>query len=77
MKKRLLTAAFFVGAWGAYCQVGIGTLTPNASSQLDIVSENKGVLIPRLNLSSTTDVATITQGNVSSLFVYNAATVMT
>ena len=29
-------------------QVGIGTLTPNASAQLDISSANKGLLIPRL-----------------------------
>ncbi len=71
MNKKLLTAAFFVGAWGAYSQVGIGTLTPNPSTQLDIVSENKGVLFPRVNLISTTDATTITQGNVSSLFVYN------
>ncbi|SFO01016.1 hypothetical protein SAMN05421741_11675, partial [Paenimyroides ummariense] len=75
MKKRLLTAAFFVGAWGAYSQVGIGTLTPNKSAQLDIVSQNSGVLFPRIKLTSSTDATTITQGNVNSIFVYNTTTV--
>ncbi|MEC5166647.1 hypothetical protein RCH18_002394 [Flavobacterium sp. PL11] len=31
-----------------HAQIGIGTITPNASSALDIVSETKGLLIPRL-----------------------------
>jgi len=30
-------------------QVGIGTITPDASAQLDVSSTNKGVLIPRMN----------------------------
>ena len=74
MKKRLLSAAFFVSTWGVYSQVGIGTLTPEASSQLDIVSHNKGVLLPRISLGSTTDTTTITQGNVNSLLVFNTNT---
>jgi len=34
-----------------YSQVGIGTTTPNNSSTLDIVSTNKGVLIPRMTVA--------------------------
>lgn len=52
MKRKLLTAAFFIGAWGAYSQVGIGTLDPSKSSQLDVSSTNKGILIPRVRLVS-------------------------
>ena len=80
MKKRLLTAAFFVGAWSAYSQVGIGTLTPNPSAQLDVVSkeQNKGVLIPRIPLKSTTDTSTVTgastNGYENSLLVFNTNT---
>ncbi|MEG1228815.1 MAG: hypothetical protein RSD71_08985, partial [Flavobacterium sp.] len=76
MKNTLLTTAFFVGVLSAYSQsqVGIGTRTPNASSQLEIVSNDKGVLFPRVSLTSTTDNTTITQGNVNSLFVYNSNT---
>lgn len=76
MKNKLLATAFFVGVLNAYSQsqVGIGTRTPNASSQLEIVSSDKGVLFPRLSLTSTTDNTTITQGNVNGLFVYNTNT---
>ena len=52
-------------------QVGIGTLYPDASAQLDLVSEDKGVLLPRVALNSLTDTLTITNGNVVSLMVYN------
>lgn len=54
-------------------QVGINTLTPNSSSILDIVSNNKGVLIPRVSLISSTDVTTI-QNPETSLIVYNLNT---
>ncbi len=47
MKKLLLFLAFisfFVGK----AQIGIGTNTPNVSSELDITSTKKGILIPRM-----------------------------
>ena len=71
MKNKLIFSAFFAGVLSAYSQsqVGIGTRTPNASSQLEIVSNNKGVLFPQVSLTSTTDNITITQGNVNSLFI--------
>ncbi|EDP95693.1 phage related tail fibre protein [Kordia algicida OT-1] len=55
-------------------QVGIGTTTPNSSSELEIVSNDKGILIPRIGLSSSSDSTTIGSGNVESLLVYNTAT---
>ncbi|MDM1497160.1 hypothetical protein HX063_17485, partial [Myroides odoratimimus] len=73
MKRKLLTAAFFVGAWTAYSQVGIGTQTPNLSSQLDLVANDKGVLFPRVALRSITDKETIVNGNVNSLLVFNTS----
>lgn len=72
MQKKLLTVAFILVAFtSTYSQVGIGTQTPNESSQLDIVSNNKGVLIPRVSLTSLTDQTTIIGGNVNSLLVFN------
>ena len=56
-------------------QVGIGTPLPNASAQLDVVANNKGVLIPRLALLNSADAVTIEQGNVPSLLVYNTETI--
>lgn len=40
MKKNLLPLALLLIGTSAYSQVGIGTLTPNKSSQLDVVSTN-------------------------------------
>src|SRR5690606_24991062 len=74
MKRRLLAAAVLMGAWSAHSQVGIGTLMPNTSAQLDVVTNDKGVLLPRVALTSTTDETTITNGNVNSLLVYNTNT---
>ena len=54
-----------------YSQVGIGTALPDASSQLDVVSDNKGILIPRVRLRNLTDQTTIADGNVESLLVFN------
>ncbi|MGG5578682.1 hypothetical protein ACPDHL_15275, partial [Myroides sp. C15-4] len=71
MKKRwILLGAFCTGAI-SYAQVGIGTANPNPSSQLEITSDKRGVLIPRVELKSLTDNGTITNGNVESLLVYN------
>ena len=74
MKKLLPALLTLLGAYTASAQVGIGTSAPNASAQLEIVSSDKGVLLPQVRLTSTTDTATITTGNVQSLLVYNIAT---
>lgn len=44
--------------------------TPDISAMLDIVNSGKGLLIPRVSLSSSTDAATISSPAVS-LLVYN------
>ncbi|HAO46592.1 MAG TPA: hypothetical protein DCQ97_06675 [Chitinophagaceae bacterium] len=48
--------------------------TANPSSILDVSSSNKGMLIPRVALTGTSDVATIASP-ATSLLVYNTATV--
>jgi trimeric autotransporter adhesin len=55
--------------------VGIGTNTPNASAILEIRSNTKGLLIPRVPLISETDVATITNPAIS-LLIYNTNTML-
>jgi len=48
MKKILITISMALISAVAYSQsVGIGTTSPNTNSTLDIVSTNKGLLIPR------------------------------
>ncbi|WP_286391704.1 hypothetical protein [Myroides marinus] len=74
MKKRLLPVALLFGTLAANAQVGIGTATPNKSAELLIESSNRGLLIPNVALTSTTDKNTITSGNVQSLMVYATKT---
>ncbi|MGQ8870381.1 hypothetical protein ACUTSE_16865, partial [Myroides sp. TSA_177.3] len=78
MKKKITTLAFFIAIWGAYSQTGIGTRVPNVSSELDVVSNDKGILIPRVALTSTQDIKTITgndgNGYENSLLVFNTLT---
>ncbi|MFC5871841.1 C-type lectin domain-containing protein [Chryseobacterium arachidis] len=63
----------FCGISSLYSQVGIGTANPNPSTALDIVSQNRGFLGPRIALTSRTDNATIpTPAN--GILVYNLTT---
>ncbi len=71
MRKKLLVI-FFLGLSSlVYGQMGIGTLHPNESAELEVKSADKGILIPRIKLKSLADQTTITNGNVESLLVYN------
>lgn len=80
-KKKLLIkyiialCIFFLACGVLFAQVGVGTPLPDASAQLDVVANNKGVLIPRIALTGSTDESTITNGNILSLLVFNTATV--
>ncbi len=66
-----LASMLFLGALGTTAQnVGIGITTPDASARLDITAPNKGLLIPRVALTSLTDAVTIT-APANSLLVYN------
>jgi hypothetical protein len=52
--------------------VGIGTSTPDTSAALDITSTNKGLLVPRVALTSSTDATTISSP-ATGLIIYNTA----
>ena len=75
MKTKLLfLIAMVASSVSLFSQVGINTTTPNPSSILDIVSTNKGLLIPRVSLTGNTDVATI-PNPANGLLIYNLADV--
>jgi hypothetical protein len=65
----LQTAVLFSFSQG----VGIGTNTPNASAALDISASSKGLLMPRVALTSVNDITTIASP-AAGLLVYNTAT---
>ncbi|SEM25341.1 hypothetical protein SAMN05421856_1021, partial [Chryseobacterium taichungense] len=50
--------------------IGIGTSIPDASAALEVASTNKGMLIPRVALMSSTDQTTIS-APATGLMVYN------
>lgn len=50
--------------------VGVGTNTPNNSAKLDITDNNRGLLIPRINIPNLLAAAPVTTPAVS-LLVYN------
>ncbi len=80
IKHVLFVSVFFwiLSITGYSQNVGIsaaGDATDN-SAGLDISFTNKGLLIPRVSLTSTTDVATITTP-ATSLLVYNSNAGMT
>jgi hypothetical protein len=68
MKRFFLTIIFIVTiAIAGFAQMGIGTLTPNSSSILDITSTNKAFLPPRMNTVQQTAIV----NPVAGMMVYN------
>jgi hypothetical protein len=55
--------------------VGIGTSSPDLSAVLDMVAADKGLLIPRVELTGLTDQVAIANGNTISLLVYNKSNI--
>ncbi|WP_177735254.1 hypothetical protein [Flavobacterium inviolabile] len=72
MRKYFIIAAMLLN-YTVYCQVGIGIAAPDPSAVLDVSSSSKGLLIPRIALTGTTDAATIT-APATGLLIYNTAT---
>jgi hypothetical protein len=75
MKKKLLLLSFLVATFFVSAQnIAINNTgaLPNASAMLDITSNNKGLLIPRVALTATNDNITIASPS-ASLLIYNTA----
>lgn len=74
-KRSLINLLILLLTVPMFAQVGIGptNFTPTSSAGLEISFTNKGVLLPRVALTSATDVSTI-PSPVTSLLVYNTGT---
>ena len=72
----LLSVMLFGATTTMNAQTGIGTAQPHQSAQLDITSSDKGILIPRIALTSATEQLQTTVANEASLLIYNTATVV-
>ena len=77
-KKLLLLCIIMSFCSTLFAQVGIGTSSPDPSSILDIKATNKGLLIPRVALSSVNN--SIIDGkfeNATGLLIYNTNSSLT
>lgn len=63
--------AFLMVALESVAQVGIGTVTPDPSSALDVTSSNSGLLPPRVSLSAISNATTPVNAPAAGLLVYN------
>lgn len=76
MKKIILSMVVLSLSAHAFAQtgsVGINTPTPDPNAALDVVSTNKGLLPPRVALTSTNSPAPL-GAHVAGMIVYNTAT---
>jgi len=62
---------FILVSISLHAQVGVNTLTPGDGAMLDITSTDKGMLIPRIDITDLSTIAPITGGSTESLLVYN------
>lgn len=74
--RYFLTVVSCFGCYGVFAQMGIGVSTPHASAGLEILSSNKGLLIPRVSLVGPSDGSTIPFGAPAGLWVYNTNAAM-
>ncbi|WP_310994039.1 hypothetical protein [Aequorivita marina] len=72
LKTVVFIFTFFSTA-ACYAQVGIGTTDPDGDALLELFSNNKGLLMPRVALTSTTSFAPLS-AHVMGMTVYNTAT---
>lgn len=75
MRKIPVISLFFlfIVSFGYGQSVGIGTSAPDSSAQLDVFSNNKGFLPPRVALTATNILSPV-QNPATGLLVYNTAT---
>ena len=73
MKPHFIIFALFA-FFATHAQVGIGTTNPDASAILEVKSASKGVILPKVSLTGTSDVSTIANPT-TGLLVYNLASV--
>ncbi len=70
---RLFFVLFIIGVHAfSFAQIGIQTNNPDASSALDIVSTNKGLLVPRVTLTADLSSASPVTSPATGLIVFNS-----
>lgn len=68
MRAQHLLFAAFLSCQSIFAQVGINTITPDASSVLDVSSDTKGMIVPRL---TTANITTLGSTASEGMIVYD------
>ncbi|MDN3725272.1 tail fiber domain-containing protein [Aequorivita sp. SDUM287046] len=69
----LICSLFLFFSYNVFGQVGIGTTNPDIGSILDITSNDKGVLLPRIDITNLNNLLPLTSGT-EGMIVYNTNT---
>lgn len=72
--KKIYLSIFLLTASFSQAQVGFGTATPDQSAEVEIQSTNKGMLVPRIALTSATQKLNTNVNNADALLVFNNGT---
>ena len=75
-KFNFLVATFTLVGVTSFAQVGIGTSSPDTSSILELQASDKGLLLPRVDLTDVTSAAPLA-AHVQGMVVYNTAKTIT
>lgn len=71
-KNKCFLITMFIIVNSSIAQIGIGTIVPNQSSIMDVVSTNKGILLPRVSLGSINDIQLDGTNNAATgLLIWN------
>jgi hypothetical protein len=70
--QKILIAAFLLSGTNLFGQIGIQTNTPDVSAALDIVSSDKGLLIPRITLTNDLTNQSPVSSPAEGLLIFNS-----
>ncbi len=71
---KFLSFAIFLNVTFSNAQVVLGGTSLDSGAIFQMEADDKGLMIPKVALTSRNDATTITPGNVEGLWVYNTAT---
>lgn len=71
---KFFLTTFLLAITGIQAQVGVGTRTPNPDAMLEVSATNKGLLLPRIALTSSTAASPLS-AHVVGMTVFNTANV--